>query len=542
MKKTFAILCALALMLALVACGGSTTTTPDPGQKSNTTETAAPAPATEAPAADSVVGVYKMTDAKGLEDDEDTDIMTMLEAFGITYYMTLEEGGTGNMDIMGDKTTITWTDTELTLSDEDDSEAVPYTYAGGVLTLNAEEGTMTFEKLVGDELEDYLVNGAKTPDWVNSGDDEIPEGEPSTGPVSGTIEGCDVTILGAEATEDDDGEPVMRVYFEFTNGTDGITSAFSEIYYKVMQDGEELSSAYIYDNAIPEDSYEDIDLLPGATIRATYLFYYDPEGGTIGLRFSDLFSETQLLYYIDPSDPIDAPEDSFVFEASDDIPAFLSGLETENDMISIQSYEFTTDWSGASLLRVYYDYTNTGDETESCFMDTTLYAFQDGYGLETGYADDDVDEDSNRYEDVEPGETISCAAVFEIRSGSPIIFVVEIDETGELLAALVEDVVAPVTGFYQLYSIMGYSIAEYAELAEVTVSEAESMLTVRLDADGTAIWTNDGEEFELEWTLDGNELTLYSEEDDEELVGTVDGNMLSFLIEDIDVVLVKPVG
>ena len=543
MKKIFAILCALSLILALAACGGSTTTTPDPGQKTNSTENAAPE--TEAPAPDTVVGVYKLTNmVSNSEEDADTDFMAMLEAFGVTYYMTIEEGGAGNMDIMGEKTTVNWTDAELTLVDEEsgDSESMPYAYADGVLTVKMEEGTMTFEKLVGDELEDYLVNGAKTPEWLSSDDGEIPEGEPSTGPVSGTIEGCDVTILGAEATEDDDGEPVMRIFYEFTNGTDEITTAFSEIYYDAVQDGAKLESAYVYDNAIPEDEYEDVDLLPGATIRATRLINYDPEGGTIGVRFSDLYDDDVILYYIDPSDPIDAPEEPFVFETDDAIPAFLAKLDTENGMISILSYEFTTDWSGAPLLRVYYDYTNTGDEAQSCFMDTTVYAFQDGYGLENGYADDSVDEDSNRYEDVEPGETISCAAVFEIRSSSPIIFVVKIDDTGELLSAVVEDVELDISGLYHLYSIMGYSIEEYAELADVTVSEAEEMLMVLIQPDGTAVWTNDGEEFDLKWTLAGTELTLFSEEDDESLVGVVSGTMLYLDIEEIEVVLVKSVG
>lgn len=542
MKKTLAILLSLLLILALCACGGNDSPSATEGPKSlnepaKTEETTAPTPAPEAE--DSPVGVYKLTNMTG-EGSEDMDAMALMEAFGIKMFLVLNEDGTGCIDSMGEQQPFNWSEAGLRMQDDDgDEELVPFTYENGVLTMRQDDGGLEFTKLNAEELADYEENGSGSPMFGGDDEEEPLEGEPSTGPVSGTVDGHPVTILGAEAIEDDDGGDAMRIFYEFTNGGEELESAYMALYFKAVQDGEDLSACYLYENSIPDDDDSGLHLFPGKTIRCTQIYNYDPEGGVIGFRIDDLFGGDKVDYFIDPKNPIDAPTEPFVIAPDDEVPALLEDSEMEDDQVSITEYEITEDWDSNPLIRFYYDFTNRGDEATSCYMEYTFYAFQDGVELETGYADESEDSDSARYDDVEPGESLICSNCYLLRSASPVFFVVKNDASGELIYGVADDFDAPVTGTYHLYSIMGITMTEYAEMTETELEEAQNLIVVELDPDGAATWTNEGEVIDLNWTLDGTELTLYSPEEDETIVGTLENGTMTFEMEDMEVVLTK---
>ena len=308
MRRSFMAVLTLTLALSLCACGGGQVTETDEVSKG---AVSAADPVVEE--ADGRVGVYKLV---SISEDGESEDLSSLESMGMRCFLVLSDDGTGCLDMFGEQAALRWDDTSLFYVEEDgesgEDDATPYTYEDGVLTLTDDENSMTFTRLTEEELEDYETNGSGSLDDLLAGLDlgsyevEIPEGDPSTGPVSGTIDGHPVTILGAERV-DEDGESYLRFYYDFTNGGDEDASAYWEIYFDAVQDGEALSETSL-DASVPEDENDMIDIAPGETIRCTLIYGFDPDGGTVGLRFSDLDDEDFLYYYVDPQAPSGAPD------------------------------------------------------------------------------------------------------------------------------------------------------------------------------------------------------------------------------------------
>ena len=87
--------------------------------------------------------------------------------------------------------------------------------------------------------------------------------------------------------------------------------------------------------------------------------------------------------------------------------------------IKIAGYEIVPGWNGDAI-RVYFDFTNNTEQTATFFLSTFVVALQDGVELDYGFADEEVPEDANASVDVAPGETITAAEVYAVRSGSPV--------------------------------------------------------------------------------------------------------------------------
>lgn len=81
-----------------------------------------------------------------------------------------------------------------------------------------------------------------------------------------------------------------------------------------------------------------------------------------------------------------------------------------NFKITVVGAEEVVDIDGKPLLRVYYDYTNNGDESSSAFYDTEFLVTQDDYELTEATCDFDYDvpEQYNSGLSVRPGCTIRC--------------------------------------------------------------------------------------------------------------------------------------
>ena len=92
-----------------------------------------------------------------------------------------------------------------------------------------------------------------------------------------------------------------------------------------------------------------------------------------------------------------------------------------------------------------------------------------------------------------------------------------------------------VIGLYKLSGAMGYSLKEFAKLADMTEEEATEMIQIELKDNGVLALTFDGETEFGTWKLDGEELILV--DGGEIITGTIntdgieielDGEILTF--------------
>lgn len=430
LKKLAALLTVLALALALCACGG--TKEPEATEAPVIPKMEAPK-ATEAPKAaeapapavpeETIAGYYKIV--KTTEKGEEQDLTAMAE-MGILFYIVLNDDGTGCIDMLSEKTDLKWNDKEVIFTD--DNSAVSYTYKAGVLTLEHDGATMVCERLSDEEKAYYIENGSGDleslfgeTDW---GDSPIPEGEPSDGPVSAELGDFTVTILGAEAVEDEDGDPAIRFWYEFTNNSDELASVFSDLFYDAAQDGEALDTTYLFDD-VPEAENSSLMVAPDHTIRCADLFEFDPDGGTVAFRLRG-WDEDAAIYYVDPANIFGAPDDTFAFVPDGSVPDFmLDAPDTDGSAYITDDITVEEDWDGNDMLRIFVSFTNNTEETTSFFSKYSIYAMQDGYELPTAFPAEDREEDENDLVDIAPGDSILCAFNFEIRSDSPISIVIE---------------------------------------------------------------------------------------------------------------------
>jgi len=100
----------------------------------------------------------------------------------------------------------------------------------------------------------------------------------------------------------------------------------------------------------------------------------------------------------------------------------LDSGELGDYTVSILSYDLTEDYEGNPAIRVYFEFTNNGDEAASFMFAVSTEAFQNGIELETAIViGDDVDEDDNSLKDIKPGATITCTHIFVLSDTSAVI-------------------------------------------------------------------------------------------------------------------------
>ncbi len=389
MKRVLAILLALTLALALCACG----------KKEPPAAPAAPA----APAVDPMVGYYKMT--RQVSDGEEADLAEM-EKYGLTYYLVVNADGTAYLDMLGEQEPLKWNDKQFTGAE--DGESIDYTFAGGKVTMSDGETEMEFSPLTAEELAYYKEHGSGgLEDLLNGGE---------TFDTIGVIDGCTLEFVGAEEIKDDDGKPALRVWFDFTNDTDKVKSAFFSLSFGAEQDGREVDWTYLMED-VPEADNVSRAVAPGHTIRGTQVFAYDPAGGAVTVKASAFFGDS-VAYKVDPKALPGAPGDTFAMQEEPGVPAWLAGMPQTWDGVEILGVEMGKDWDDKDVLILRYRFTNTAQEATSFFTAYNLYVLQDGYELDKGYAD--AEGTANSMEEVAPGESVDCADVFKLRTKSPV--------------------------------------------------------------------------------------------------------------------------
>ena len=109
------------------------------------------------------------------------------------------------------------------------------------------------QNLQGRPAEDWTFELIPEPEW----DDSLP------------LSGTDITLDMYDFVEDDDGNPMLRIYYIYTNNSqDTPDSFFFSCDVLVMQDGIELDSiTFHFNDQVPEDENTMTDVEPGETIH-----------------------------------------------------------------------------------------------------------------------------------------------------------------------------------------------------------------------------------------------------------------------------------
>ena len=95
-------------------------------------------------------------------------------------------------------------------------------------------------------------------------------------------------------------------------------------------------------------------------------------------------------------------------------------------------------------------------------------------------------------------------------------------------------------GTYELYSFLGLSLADYAMMSGTTEEEAKKSFCVELKEDQSALFKMDSEDPEkVKWKLDGENITLYADGDEETIDGTLKDGVLRLTIEGEEIILIR---
>ena len=346
-------------------------------------------------------------------------------------------------------------DTKFTITDgaielDDGVETITGTIGDGLLELTMDGVVLYMAK----EGVEPPVTAAAEPDPAEN--EPAIEAEPTTDdpaalapsgaafePISANFGDCTVTVVGVELCQDLDDKPAFAVYYEVENTSDILVLPWFEITFELTQEGYELNPASTpWDNELPYEDNDMLNIAPGFTNRCVEIYSYNDQGGLIDVALVGYYGD-RLEFQVDPANTSGRPAD-FVYTTVTE-PTVSAGLTDTAEVngagtIRIDRYEWVESNDGAKLIRVYAEYTNTSDAADNCWANVTFYAFQDGIELDIGYPPENAPEEENLSVDIEPGESIMVAEIFEVRNDSPIevVFMDTWEETGAAIMVPVE--------------------------------------------------------------------------------------------------------
>ena len=363
-----------------------------------------------------------------------------------------------------------------------------------------------------------------------------------------------IKIVGAEATRNDWGADLLRIFYDYTNTDDTANGHHPNTalnFLSITQDGEECIT---YDfqaddeTALPEDLNHENYVQPGCTNRNTINILWNPNGGVVKVSCYIMiggwaYNKNDIKpfeFEIDPDNLMGAPE-PFVLPAITN-PTYTSGMSASgkydfplDSEISINDIELTKDYDGRDVIRVNLTVTNNGDEALTPALICLTELYQDGVSLPwvnaTWDMDSDVvtDGDIAYEEDLYPGETVECSALFYPRNQNPVEAVIE-NVNAELRLGARFDVKA----LYEAAAVGGNTNTNAAVNASELVGtwlQRDSAWdnTFTFNADGTGMLIS-GFEYSFTYTVSGDTLTLtYGPGDDEDFTFSVDGDLLTMV-------------
>ena len=420
MKKTLSIFLTLALLLALAPCG-----------------------ALAAGAGADAAGGYMLTAVAG-GAGSDLEIVSAVLDLGANFYLILREDGTGCMRFLEAEVPLNWDDDSLVippLGQNPRTLEIPYACVDGALKISTAVYSMEFRAMTEDELADYELNGpgslngmigALVQSLVGSMDGDLveslifslamgaaddkteplPDGEPTEGTVTGTVDGLEFTVLGAEHVQDGELGDIILFWFDVTNQSDEIKAVWT---YELDagQDGEFLEPEYESD-VVPEQYNVNLEFFPGKTIRCAEAFFFDPDGGVVGFRIGDYGSDDTVLYYADPQNLSGAPAEPYAFDAEPADYALYEELPGETEDVGVERVGFFTDGDGNPLMRGELRVPEFSEEDEEApFYFCDIY--QDGVELPRIW-------DDPGFEDAEDKSLSGFAC--RLRTDSPVLIVI----------------------------------------------------------------------------------------------------------------------
>ena len=437
-------------------------------QNAASSETAAQAAADSDRSAEAIspVGTYKLTGQTGNSERDLSGVLNIVKMGG-SLYLSLKEDGSGTMNLLEAEIPLEWDDSDIIIPPGEENDLtepvrIPYTCEEESLKMNTPDYSLDFSRLTAQELAEYSEKGSGSlkgqlnrisqmlvsdveeglgdllffamTQFGNDSIDHVPEGEPSEGPVTGTVNGISFTILGADQVQSDEG-PLIAFYFEATNTTD----EYREIWYygfDAGQDGSYLEETWGLSD-IPEEYNVNYGIAPGRTIRGASSYEYDPDGGVVAFVISSFEDkDNTVVYFADPRNLSGAPAEPFAFDNDPSVPEYVEALPEESAEILMESAEYFTDEDGDNAVRFYFTFRNTSETDEVPFYHNyTCYALQDGISLPVLMNSDSNEEELNYGEEIKPGQEILCASSYKLRTGSPVSFVVHKDNEESDVAA-----------------------------------------------------------------------------------------------------------
>ena len=440
LKRILSLLLTLSLLMGICVCGTASAAGPaDPA------------------------GGYLLTGVTGGEGS-DLEIISRAVELGARFYLFLEEDGSGFMRFMEAEIPLSWDENGITIAPQrklTKNITLPCAYDAGAVSIRTPVYTMDFRAMTAAELRDSEVNGPGSLGGILGGivqgllgklgsspvdsllsvlalgstlfDKEvpIPDGAVTAGTVSGTVNGLDYVILGADHVQDPEAGDLIVFYFDVTNNTDESRTLWIETF-DASQGGAFLEPVFGAE-AVPEAFNVNYDFVPGRTIRAAAMFQFDPAGGKVSFRISSYYDQgSTLCYYADPKALSGAPETPFRFDDDPSLPEMFLDLPEGTENVSFGGVEFFNYQDEYSAMRFFIRCPNDSED-DANYLYHFWDAYQDGVSL-TGIWDDPDTVDSEE-------DHIRAGAV-RLRTGSPVIIVVyeETNTDIDIVAAKVFEV------------------------------------------------------------------------------------------------------
>jgi len=320
-------------------------------------------------------------------------------------------------------------------------DSLKLSYKGGKLFLEQNGYTFSLERSDRSIDDPTLLAGiyVGNDEMENDKDEPVQPSEPPASPDApkntpsvsggGTVSNGEfyISIVGAEEFEDLDEQPAIRIYYEYTNNFDFSESPFNTLDWEATQDGKELDYAFCWENVEASDN-EYVNVRPGYTLQCCKQYKYNPDGGTVDITFygysSGKSGGTVKASYV-PGQLPGAPS-PLKYEPITD-PQWTKELDSEGYLdegkcyVEVTDAELIEDSYGFDAIRVYYSFTNYGDEAASFYEATYPVAYQDGIGLVQSYAEISSDTDDRTTESVLPGKKAQVSCVFRLRNGSSAV-------------------------------------------------------------------------------------------------------------------------
>lgn len=235
-----------------------------------------------------------------------------------------------------------------------------------------------------------------------------------------------VILQSIEKFTDSQGNPAIRLYYDFTNNSSYTCTSADAMEWHIYQNEEKLSNVYPPNGEkVSEDSHALLNVRPGYSVRCIRQVAFPDETAPIRVTLEDSKNNPLMDMEVTVDQITGAPEVPFEPALVAD-PQWLKDWPSEavyhtDYVVAIQSTEVVEGYEGERMLRVYFDFTNNSEEANSYFF--AIYStcvYQDGVELDNGFAAEMVESDNVYADKIDPGQSITLSYCYVLRTDSPV--------------------------------------------------------------------------------------------------------------------------